>query len=339
MRLRLLGLSLAVLALLPSGAWAAGKPLLVKLGTMAPEGSVWYQMLKRMGQDWNEISQGAVKVRIYPGGVLGDEPDLVRKMNIGQLQAVGLSGAGMFVVDKSVMALQVPMMIQSYEELDFVLGRLGPRLEETYSRRGFIVLNWTDGGWVHFFSKRPIVLPDDLRKLKLFQWAGDRESMALFNAGGFQPVPLAATDMVSALQAGLIEAFDVPPLVALVNQWFALAPNMLDLKWAPLLGATLISKRVWKRIPAAYHEDFSEAARRAAAELQGKTRRMTEEAVAEMKKRGLNVVELNDSQRAIWRAEAEEVYPELRGTMVPAELFDEVSRLHEEYLKSRKAPS
>lgn len=315
---------------------APAREVLIKLGTIAPEGSVWYRMLQRIGQEWGKITGGEVKVRIYPGGVLGDEPDLVRKVNIGQLQAVGLSGGGMYVVDQSVMALQIPLMIQSYEELDFMMARLAPKLEQIYARRGFIVLNWTDGGWVHFFTKRPVYTPDDLRKVKLFQWAGDRETMELFKAGGFQPVPLQATDMVSALQTGLIEAFDVPPLVALVNQWFGLAGNMLDLKWAPLVGATMVSKRVWSKIPEAHREDMRKAAQGAALELQGKIREMSMEAVVEMEKRGLKVIPLNDAQRELWVAEVKKVHGDMRGKMVPVDLFDEVLRLHKEYLAGRK---
>ncbi len=332
-----LAAGMAMLLLLPACPEpAVGAEVLVKLGTIAPEGSVWYRMLQRIGQEWASITEGQVKVRIYPGGVLGDEPDLVRKVNIGQLQAVGLSGGGMYVVDPSVMALQIPLMIQSYEELDFMLERLGPKLENIYARKGFIVLNWTDGGWVHFFTKRPVHTPDDLRKVKLFQWAGDRETMELFKAGGFQPVPLQATDMVSALQTGLIEAFDVPPLAALVNQWFALAGNMLDLKWAPLVGATIVSKRVWARFPEKHREDMRKAARQAAFELQGKIRKMSVEAVAEMEKRGLQVISLNAEQRALWVAEVEKVHADMRGKMVPAALFDEVLSLHKEYLAGRK---
>ena len=323
---------------LPAGSKpAAAAEVLVKLGTIAPEGSVWYRMLQRIGQEWAAITEGQVKVRIYPGGVLGDEPDLVRKVNIGQLQAVGLSGGGMYVIDPSVMALQIPLMIQSYEELDFMLARLGPRLEDIYARKGFIVLNWTDGGWVHFFTKQPVYTPDDLRRVRLFQWAGDRETMELFKAGGFQPVPLQATDMVSALQTGLIEAFDVPPLAALVNQWFALAGNMLDLKWAPLVGATIVSKRVWAKFPEKHREDMRKGARRAAQELQGRIRKMSVEAIAEMEERGLKVIPLSDEQRALWVAEVEKVHGDMRGKMLPPPLFDEVVRLHKEYLAGRKA--
>ena len=94
--------------------------IVIKMGTLAPEGSPWHQVLQLMGERWRKISGGQVKLMIYPGGVLGDEPDLVNKMRIGQIQAVALSGAGMSDIEPGVMALQIPMMFESYEELDYV---------------------------------------------------------------------------------------------------------------------------------------------------------------------------------------------------------------------------
>ena len=114
----------------------------IKMGTLAPDGSPWHQALQLMGERWRRISGGQVKLVIYPGGVLGDEPDMVNKMRIGQIQSVALSGAGMSTIEPGVMALQIPMMFESYEELDYVRDRVAPRLEKMIEARGFLVLNW-----------------------------------------------------------------------------------------------------------------------------------------------------------------------------------------------------
>jgi len=313
----------------------AAQTVLIKMGTVAPDGSPWHQILQHMGQQWQKVLGGKVTLRIYPGGVLGDEPDMITKMRIGQLQAVALSGSGLSRLEPAVACLQIPMMIESYEELDYVRDRVAPRLEKLLDEKGYVVLNWGDAGWVHFFTKTPARRLDDIRKMKLFTMAGDADALELYQSAGFRPVPLATTDMMPALQTGLIEAFDVPPLLAMLNQWFGLARHMLDIRWAPLVGATVVSKKAWERIPESMRPAMLEAARGAGLRLRTEIRKMGDDAVAEMRKRGLNVITVDGPTLAEWRREVEEAYPKLRGRLVPAELFDEVRRLRDEYRAQR----
>src|SRR5262249_26506035 len=154
----------------------------------------------------------------------------------------------------------IPMMFRSYDELDFVRDRLRPTLEKRIEEKGFVVLNWGDAGWVMFFARERFAGPDDLKKMKLFVWAGDNDAVDLWKASGFHPIPLATTDILPGLQSGLINSFDTTPLLALASQWFALAPYMLDLKWAPLVGATVVTRAAWERIPAQERPVLLEAA-------------------------------------------------------------------------------
>ena len=313
------------------------QPVLMKMGTVAPDGSPWHQILQQMGQDWNKISAGKVTLRIYPGGVLGDEPDMIKKLRIGQLQAVALPGSGLSHLEPAVSCLQIPMMIQSYEELDYIRDRIAPRLEKLLDQKGYVVLNWGDAGWVHFFTKTPATKLDDIRKMKLFTMAGDADALELYQSAGFRPVPLATTDMLPALQTGLIDAFDVPPLLAMLNQWFGVANYMIDVKWAPLVGATVVSRQTWERIAETIRPEMLEAARGAGNRLRGEIRKMGDDAVAAMKKRGLNVITPDAATRADWRRQAEDAYPKLRGRLVAAELFDEVKRLRDEFRARRES--
>ncbi len=325
-------LLLAAASLLLLGGLTPAVPqTVVKMGTLAPDGSPWHQTLQIMGEKWRKISNGQVKLLIYPGGVLGDEPDMVNKMRIGQIQAVALSGAGMSTIEPGVMALQIPMMFDSYEELDYVRDRVAPKLETMIAARGYLVLNWGDAGWVHFFTTKPVTRLDDIRGLKMFTWAGDNDSLELWKANGFRAVPLAATDILTGLQTGLIEAVPTTPLYALLNQSFGIAHNMNDVKWAPLVGATVISKKTWDTLPEAERTDLLNASREAGISLRGNIRKMGDDAVATMQKRKLNVIHVDAATTAEWRKEAEGVYPKLRGREVPADLFDEVRRLCDEY--------
>jgi TRAP-type C4-dicarboxylate transport system substrate-binding protein len=302
----------------------------IRVGTLAPEGSPWHDVLLEMNEAWRKISGGKVTLKIY-SGVLGDEAEMIRKMNRRQLQAVAISGAALPSIERGVSCFQIPMMLDSYEELDYVLERIGPRLEKKFAERGYVVLNWSDAGWVHFFSKKPVATPGDLRKTKLLTSAGDPETEALYKDFGFHVVPLPYTDVLVSLETGLIESVQGPPLYAMLDQWFGLATNMTDLRWSPLIGATLIREDVWNGIPEPWRAPMLEASRQAGLRLRATIRKLGDDAVHEMQKRGLNVVSLDAAQVQAWRSEARAAYPKLRGKYAPAELFDEVLRLRDEF--------
>ncbi len=314
--------------------WA--QQIIINVGTAAPEGSPWHQILQKTREDWAKLSGGKYTMRIYPSGTLGDESAMILKVRIGQLQAVALSAAGLVQIEPAVACLQIPMLIDSYEEFDYVRERLSPKLEAMLEKRGFIVLQWSDVGWVHFFLKTPVRTPAEIRKIKLFTSAGDPEAEKLYKEFGFQVVPLAVTDLLPSLQTNLIQAFDVPPLFALLDQSFGAAKNMIDLKWAPLAGVTLLSRKTWDRIPADQRPEFLKLARAASGRVRAEIRKMGDDAVLEMQKRGLNLVRLTPAEQAEWRKEAEAAYPKLRGRIIPEDLFDEAVRLHNEFRAKRK---
>lgn len=323
--MRILALTLLLAAAAPA------QKIQINLGTAAPEGSPWHRILQQTRENWGRMSGGRIAVRIYPSGVLGDEIEMIRKVRIGQLQAVALSGVGLSHIDPAAACLAVPMLIDSYQEFDYVRDRIAPRLEAILEKKGFVALQWSDVGWVHFFTKTPARTPEDIRKLKLFTAAGDPEAEKLYKEFGMQVVPLAITDMLTSLQTNLIQAFDVPPLFALLDQSFALAKNMIDVKWVPLAGATVLSRRTWDRMPAEQRAELLKASRKAAEGVRAEVRKMGDDAIVEMQKRGLQVVKLDAAAKAKWRAEAESAYPKIRGRLVPADLFDEVVRLRNEY--------
>lgn len=329
----LLGLALG-LAFAPA---ASAKGLQIKLGTMAPEGSVWHQTLLRMKDRWQEASGGVVQLRVYPGGVAGDEGDMVRKMKVGQLHAASLTGVGMGKIHRSTISLQVPMMIESWDELDYVRGKMSDSIAQALEKEGFVVLNWGDVGWVHHFSKTPAVSPDDFRKLKYFVWTGDPESEKAWRQASFQAVPLSSTDVMSSLQTGMVEAFGAAPLFALSSQWFGLAKHMVRVNWTPLNGATLVSKAQWEKIDPAVRAKLLEIAREEGEKLKNEVRTLNEKAVTAMKDRGLSVVEPDAKVVAAWKQVAEVAYPGIRGSVVPEEYFDMVKKYVEEYRQKKKS--
>lgn len=306
-----------------------GQRVLVKLGTGAPQGSSWHDALNQLKQEWARISGGSVTVNVYAGGVAGDDTELVRKIQRRGLDAIAVSGLGLSRIEPGVECLNIPMMVNSYEEFDHIREKMTPAIEKRIESKGFRILNWADIGWVRFFTKTPVKTLDDLRELKLWTSTGDPEAEKLYKQLGFRVVPLPVSDMLTSLQTGLIEAFQAPPLFAMLERSYEAAKNMIDLRWAPLVGATIISDRAWQRIPAGMRPELLQAARKAGDAMRDEIRRLDADAITQMKQRGLNVITPDAAALADWRRQTEAAYPTLRGTMVPADLFDEVKRLRD----------
>jgi len=317
----------------------AQPPTVIRLGTLVPKDSRWYEILVKMGEDWKRDSGGKIELKIYPGGEQGDEPEMVEKVRIKKLQAVALSGAGLSGIDADVSGLQIPLMLDSYEELDYVRDHLAQRLEKGMAQRGYIVLNWGDAGWVHFFTKKPAKTPDEIRALRLCVLQGDAGSFAIYQGNGFHPVALAATDIFTGLQTGLVDAIQGPPLFALANQWYVGARYMLDIKFAQLVGATVIAKDVWDKIPPATQKPLMADAQTAGVALRNEIRKSEANAIPLMEQFGLTVVHADANDVAQWHKLAADIYPKLKGTMVAPDLFNEVVRLRDEFRKSHSAPA
>jgi TRAP-type C4-dicarboxylate transport system substrate-binding protein len=327
----------AVLVFLCAASGPAGAgPVVIKMATLAPDGSSWYKVLQDMGERWKKATDGAVTLRIYPGGVAGDEDAVIRKMRVGQLQAAAVTGIGLSYLDRSFYALHVPMMYASDEEFDYVRDRVSPILEKRLEEKGMVVINWGDAGWVHFFGKKPFTRPDEVKAMKLFVWSGDTNLIQLYKETGFNPVPLSSIDILPGLQTGLINAFDTTPLAALAFQWFGLAPHMADLRWVPLTGATIIDKKAWLSIPENLRPKILEAGREAGKHLRAEIRRLNDEAVKVMTKNGLKVSHVPPDVQAQWRKIVEDVYPRIRGKIIPADMFDMALKYRNEYRATQR---
>jgi len=300
----------------------ASDKVIIKLATLAPTGSPWHENLKEMGAKWREVSNGQIELRIYPGGTAGDEGAMVRKMRIGQLQGAMITNSGLANISPAINALIIPLLADTYEKLDRVREQIGTELVQHYDEKGFVILNWGDAGWVRFFvsDKDPSV--DNVRKAKMFVWAGDDKIVELWKNTGFNAVPLSATDMLPALQTGMVNAYPTTAIMSLASQWFAFTPYMIDLPWAPLVGATVVSKRIWNQIPETIKPKLLTIAVESGLKLQTEVRQLEDIAIAEMKKRGLTVLTVKGKKRDEWHDTIKSVWPKMRGEIVPEKWFD-----------------
>jgi TRAP-type C4-dicarboxylate transport system substrate-binding protein len=298
----------------------------IKLGTMAPKGSTWEAMLKEMGQKWSEASGGRVKLVIYPAGVLGGEGDMVTKMRIGQLQAAALTTIGLHEIAAEPQAVDAPLMIDSWKTLDYVMQEMGPKLESDLDAKGYVVLGWSEIGFVRFFStKRYDSIAEMQQKAKVFTWEGDPASAEAWKAAGFHPVVLSSTDIVPSLQTGLIDTVPMAPLYALSSRAFERARYMTDLPWAVLTGAIVVTKQAWEQIPPDVRAKLLDISRQYARRIAVEVRRMESDSLAQMKTEGLVAVTPRDP--AGLQRPAQASWNVIRGRVVPAQTFDEVAEL------------
>ena len=298
--------------------------LTIKMGSLMPVGSPWDNALKELAAAWRSISGNRVNLKIYPGGIAGSEPDMIRKMRINQLQAAGLTGVGLFRIDPSVLIVQLPMFVRSDEELDYVLKNLRPTFEKEMEEKGFKVIAWTMVGWAHFFARDPVITPADLMRQKLHVPAGNEREILALKKLGFQVVPLPITDVMMALQSGMIDAFMSPPLAAAAFQWFGLAKNMCSLRWAPVLGGIVISTRAWGQIQDDLKPRLLEAALKVERSMRSETLRVEQEALTVMERYGLIINPVSIEAEKAWLAVVQKGFDLIAGKSFNREIYDQV---------------
>ncbi len=318
-------------ALVLAAPLASAQVVTVKLGTLAPNGSTWHNLLKEMGERWAEASGGKVKLRIYAGGTQGSEGDMVRKMAVGQLQAAAITNVGMHDIVKEPQAFSAPGVIGSREEFEAVFSKMSGQLDKLLESKGYVALQWSQVGFIRIFCTKPYRTPQEISQAKMFAWDGDPASVEAFKAAGFSPVVLSSTDMVPALQTGMIDCVANVPAYMLTTRLFERASYMIDVPWGYLIGATLVRKATWDKVPADARPKLLAIARELGKRQDAESLKLNDDAVAAMKKQGLEVLAVD---AAPWRAAAEKSWPVVRGKVVSAAFFDEMVKTRDAFRAS-----
>lgn len=301
------------------------KPIIIKLATLAPEGTEYYNLLLEMGQRWQEETNGEIILRIYPNGVVGRESDTIRKMRIGQIQASAMSSIGLADLTDQIQAFTIPMVFKDYDDVEKVKEVMFDDISNGLSESGFKLLFLVDIGWVYWFSANEIAVPEDLRNAKIYTTAGDYVTVELFKRFGFNAIPVSETDILTSLQTGMINSMQTVPILSLSSGWFALMPNMLDLKWAVFIGAVIIDERVWSKIRPEHQKVMMEVAQEIGKKYQENGRKTDAQAIEMMKKYGMKVKTPTDEELKIWEDFKEKIIPDVIDTYVPKEVYDKVT--------------
>ena len=303
----------------------AAEPLTIKFATVAPEGSTWMNAMKELDKTIREKTQGQIVFRVYAGGVAGDELDALRKIRIGQLQSAAFSGVGFGQILPSVRVFDLPLLFRNYKEIDSVHKELEGFFAEQFRQKDFELLSWAEVGNVHLFSQEPIRKVSDLAKLKVWTWSGDPIAKETFSAMGTNPIPLAITDVTTALNTGMIDTVYAPPLGAIALQWNLYVKYMTSLPLAHSTGAVLISKNFAQKIPAEHFKIIKDEFHRSMERLTLELRKQTEESVALLEKGGIKILPVpQEADLKEFYKVHDQVAQALTGKVYPKEVLDRV---------------
>ncbi|MFL3052297.1 MAG: TRAP transporter substrate-binding protein DctP [Candidatus Neomarinimicrobiota bacterium] len=311
------------------------KKIVIKMATLAPEGTEWHGLLVELGQEWKKATNGDVRLRIYPGGVVGDERDMVRKIRIGQIHGAAITTEGMTEVNQYFTAFNYPLLFQDYDDVDFVRNQLNDELYNESEKNGFKLLTMVDVGWVYWFSTDPVYTPSDLKRTKIWTWAGDYKAVQLYEENGFQPIPLTTLDILSGLQTGMINSLGLNTMYALAQQIFGIADNMLDMKWGNLTGAIVVDMRVWNKLKPEYQKLMLNISKNIGKRFQDKNRYGSDAAVNVMKKYGLKVNKPSSEQLTEWYDLIEKMDESFRGSFITTDAYDRLMEI-KQLMKARK---
>lgn len=306
-----------------------------RIGSSAPENSPWGRTLNRLAAEWQQISDGRVRVQVFHNSIAGDEADMVRKMRIGQLQAVAMTATGLSNFSDGILTLSMPLLIRDQGEYDYVFERVRDRLEAEINAHGLHVLSWSTAGWLHFFSRDPMRAPEELRRVRLAASPEEMKLVRAYQLMGFQPIPVPYTERLAALASGMVNAYLTVPILAAGFQWFAATPHMLDVPVGPAPGAIVMSERAFRQLPHDVRDEMIAVARDVAAGLDRDILELETNAIETMTEYGLEIVNLNERELEIWLEEFNASYDVTLGLVFDERLYERIKELLRGYRADR----
>ena len=316
-------------------AWSAAPEQFIKIATLAPEGSSWVKTLRAVDEEVRTETFGALGLKIYPGGVQGDEEVILRKIRVGQLHGGGFGGMGTTLIFNDVLALELPFLFEEYGEIDYVLEQMDEFYTQGYLENGFVFLGWCEIGHVYLMSQEPVRSAEDIRGMKA--WRLDREPITevLFKKAGVVSVPLTIPDVLLGLQTNLIEVAYAPPSAAIVLQWFTRVKYVTELPINYTIGAFLVDKREFDRIPVEHQNVLRVVSRRHLRQLSIDGRNENAEAIAVMKAHGLEFVAPLENGIQDFKSLVDETIAALEGKAFSQQSLKLVNRHLDEYRRRR----
>jgi TRAP-type C4-dicarboxylate transport system substrate-binding protein len=307
-----------------------------KIATVAPEGSQWMVDLKAAGKDIEEQTTGRVKLKLYGGGVMGNDKKVLRKIRIGQLQGGAFMANGLAERYRDIVIYGLPMAFETQAEVDYVRQRMDPILMKGLEDAGFVSFGFAGGGFAKLMGAEPIADLKDLRGRKVWVPEGDNISYKAMEALQLSPVVLPITDVLTGLQTGLLEYVATPPVGAVVLQWYTKVKYVTSVPFAYTVGLLAIDKRAFQRISETDQAIVRDVLNRVYEEFEVRNRRDNLDAEQALRSSGLNFVDVDPQLVPEWRATTAASNREMaeKGSF-SVELLDELLGYIADFHKSR----
>ncbi len=334
--IKILGFSLGVFLFFTQSAAGAEKGFVIKLGTLAPEGSSWVKTFNTLNTEVMKKTENKVQFKIYPGGVLGDETDMLRKMKIGQIQGAALTAGGLSVLFKEIDVFQIPFLFQTYEEVDAVLKKMDSFFRKGFDDNEYVLLGWSDAGFIYLMSTVPIASVADLKKAKVWIWEDSPMSKAIFDEAGVKSIPLSIPDVLVGLQTGLVEVVYAPPTGAISLQWFTKVKYLTDVPLVYLAGGVVVKKDIFKQIPQASQNFILENFQQQLDQLKAITRNENRDAMKVMVKNGVKIISPSKHQIDEYKRLSNKAMGHISGQTFSKKVLDEVTSILESYRRGGK---
>ncbi|MCJ7833120.1 MAG: TRAP transporter substrate-binding protein DctP, partial [Deltaproteobacteria bacterium] len=261
--------------------------------TLAPEGSSWVKAFRDINRELAQKTGNQVAIRIFPGGVLGDEEDMLRKIKVGQIQGGFFTGGGLGLIFKDIKILVIPSLFENYKEVDALMNKMSGYFEKGILDNGFKIMGWGESGFIYLFSKNPIKNAADLRKGKVWIWEDTAIGRAVFKELGVNGIPLGIPDVLVSLQTGMIDTVYASPAAAISMQWFTRVSYMTDVPLSYSVGASVLHRSAFEKIPPALRGTVEEIFRHHLALLKENVRKEDQKAITVLAKQGIKLVSPN----------------------------------------------
>jgi len=308
------------------------EPVVIKFATLAPEGTPWMNIMEEMNQEIQEKSGRQISFRFYPGGVAGDERDVLRKIRINQLHGGAFSGFGLGEVLPEIRVLELPLLFRNGEEADHVATALFEHFATAFVQKNFVLLALNDAGAVYVFSKDPIRTQADMAHSKIWSWQGDPLPQAIFKAYGIVPVSLSLPNVLPSLQSGLIDACYGTPLSILALQWFTKVKYRTSLAITNVMGALVLSDALWQQLSADQQMLVRDTIRKYNVKVVTNMRQYETKALTLLQTTAnIETVVVAEEEVARLQHISEQVRQELVGKLYPQESLDRVLALRDAY--------
>jgi TRAP-type C4-dicarboxylate transport system substrate-binding protein len=329
-------LALPGLLLFAPAAADGQTPATLKLATLAPEGSPWMQVLKAAAAEVQQSTGNAVQFKIYPGGVMGDERDMVRKMHIGQLHAAMLSSASLASMFSEIDVLQIPFFFNSYPEVDFLVAKMEDGFMSGLEKNGYVSLGWSEAGFVYLMSTVPVNSLAQLRKAKVWIWSDSPMAKAIFSEAGVSGVPLAISDVLVGLQTGLVEVVYAPPSVAIALQWFTRIKHLTEAPLNYIMGGLVVKKDAFDTLSPPHQAVTKEVFRRHMSRLKEIVRAENQEALGVMRKQGVQFLAPDQATMGEFKAISEKAMLQEDGHKFSAQTREQALAWLKAFAEGRK---